>query len=126
MRAVDTNVLVRVMLRDDARQAAAADAFIEPGAWVSVLVFMEAVWVASSVYRLTREDLLTTAEMLLDHQQFVHEDPNLLRAALDLLRLRPTLRFSDCMIIEAARKAGHIPLGTFDRDLAKVEGAVRL
>jgi predicted nucleic-acid-binding protein len=42
MRAVDTNVLVRLITRDDARQAASADAFVEKGAWVSVLALAEA------------------------------------------------------------------------------------
>ncbi len=36
------------------------------------------------------------------------------------------LGFSDCLVLESARKAGHIPLGTFDRQLAKLEGAQRL
>ena len=41
MRAVDTNVLVRLVTRDDARQAASADAFIRKGAWVSLLALTE-------------------------------------------------------------------------------------
>jgi predicted nucleic acid-binding protein len=36
------------------------------------------------------------------------------------------LGFSDCLILEAARKAGHLPVGTFDRDLSKLDGAERL
>jgi predicted nucleic acid-binding protein len=36
------------------------------------------------------------------------------------------LGFSDCLVLESARKAGHLPLGTFDRDLAKLDGAERL
>ena len=39
---------------------------------------------------------------------------------------RPALGFSDCLILEVARKAGHLPLGTFDRDLGELEGAERL
>jgi predicted nucleic acid-binding protein len=34
--------------------------------------------------------------------------------------------FTDCLVLEVARKAGHLPLGTFDRDLAKLDGAHRL
>ena len=45
MRAVDTNVLVRLLARDDAKQATAAEAFVNPGAWVSHLVLVETVWV---------------------------------------------------------------------------------
>ena len=45
MRAVDTNVLVRLIARDDAKQAAAADKFVEKGAWVSILALAETLWV---------------------------------------------------------------------------------
>jgi predicted nucleic acid-binding protein len=41
MRAVDTNVLVRLVTRDDRKQVAAAEAFVNKGAWVSTLVLME-------------------------------------------------------------------------------------
>jgi len=46
--------------------------------------------------------------------------------ALARFRSRPSLGFSDCLVLEIARKAGHLPLGTFDRGLAKLEGAQRL
>jgi predicted nucleic-acid-binding protein len=45
MRAVDTNVLVRMITRDDALQAASADRWVENGAWVSILALAEATWV---------------------------------------------------------------------------------
>jgi len=48
------------------------------------------------------------------------------RAALDHFRAKPALGFSDCLVLEIARKAGHLPLGTFDRGLAKLEGVKRL
>jgi predicted nucleic acid-binding protein len=47
-------------------------------------------------------------------------------SALEQFKKRPTLGFSDCLVLETARKAGHLPLGTFDRDLAKLDGGVRL
>jgi len=40
--------------------------------------------------------------------------------------LKPALGFSDCLVLEIARKAGHTPLGTFDRNLSRIEGAERL
>jgi predicted nucleic acid-binding protein len=42
------------------------------------------------------------------------------------LRTRPALGFPDCLMLAVARKAGHLPLGTFDRNLGKLEGAERL
>ena len=68
MRAVDTNVLVRLITRDDTRQAAAADSFIEKGAWVSVLALAEAMWVVTSVYELKPKELARAIEMLLNHR----------------------------------------------------------
>ena len=47
-------------------------------------------------------------------------------AALVIFRSKPALGFSDCLVLQIARKAGHLPLGTFDRDLSKLDGAERL
>ena len=126
MRAVDTNVLVRLITRDDARQAALADAFVENGAWISILALTEATWVLQKLYDRTAKDLAAAIGALLDHQNLTLQDPDVVAAALDLFRRRPSLGFSDCLMLELARKAGHLPLATFDRDLGKVEGAQRL
>lgn len=126
MRAVDTNVLVRLITRDDARQAASADAFIRKGAWVSLLALTEAVWVLAAVYERKAAGLVTAIEMLLNHEHLVLQDADAVAAALDLFRSRPSLGFSDCLMLQLARKAGHLPLGTFDRGFGKVEGAQKV
>lgn len=126
MRAVDTNVLVRLITRDDARQAASADAFIRKGAWVSLLALTEAVWVLAAVYERKAAGLVTAIEMLLNHEHLVLQDADAVAAALELFRSRPSLGFSDCLMLQVARKAGHLPLGTFDRGLGKVEGAQKV
>ncbi len=126
MRAVDTNVLVRLITRDDARQAASAEAFIRKGAWVSLLALTEAVWVLAAVYERKAAGLVTAIEMLLNHEHLVLQDADAVEAALDLFRSRPSLGFSDCLMLQVAWKAGHLPLGTFDRGLGKVEGAQKV
>jgi predicted nucleic-acid-binding protein len=126
MRAVDTNVLVRLMARDNARQTAAAEAFIVNGARVSILALAEAVWVLASVYELSAESQARGIEMLLDHRQLVLHDHECVAAALKLFRAKPSLGFSDCLPLEMARKAGHLPLGTFDRNLGTIEGPQKL
>jgi len=126
MRAVDTNVLVRLVTRDDARQAASADAFIRKGAWVSLLALTEAVWVLAAVYERRAAGLVTAIEMLLNHEHLVLQDADAVEAALDLFRSRPSLGFSDCLMLQVARKAGHLPLGTFDRGLGKADGAQKV
>jgi predicted nucleic-acid-binding protein len=126
MRAVDTNVLVRLIARDDFRQVSSAESFIEQGAWVPVLALAEAAWVLATVYELSSDDLIKAIEMLLDHRDLVLQDAETVACALELYRARPALGFSDCLIVESARRAGHIPLGTFDRKLAKVAGTQRI
>ena len=126
MRAVDTNVLVRLVTRDDPKQVAAAETFVERGAWVSHLVLAEATWVLTSVYERGPGDIATAVEMLLNHQHLTLQDPDAVVAAVQHFRRRPALGFSDCLVLEIARKAGHVPLGTFDRHLAKLDGAQRL
>jgi len=126
MRAVDTNVLVRLITRDDACQAATADAFIDKGAWVSVLALAETIWVLAAVYKRGPIELARAIEMLLNHRDLILQDADVVAAALELFRSRPALDFSDCLMLQAARKAGHLPLGTFDRRLAKIEGAEEL
>jgi len=51
---------------------------------------------------------------------------DVVEAALENFRERPSVSFSDHLIVEIARGSGHLPVGTLDRDLAKVEGAQRL
>ena len=126
MRAVDTNVLVRLVVGDDARQAQAAEAFVRPGAWVSHLVLAEMTWVLESIYELGAEQLATAIEMLLNHHALTLQESETVGRALALFRDRPALGFSDCLVLEVARAAGHLPLGTFDRDLAARDGAARI
>jgi len=126
MRAVDTNVLVRLVTRDDVKQATRADEFVQGGAWVSHLVLVETTWVLSAVYELDPGAVATAVEMLLSHEALSIADPDVVRAALTHFRKKPSLGFSDCLILEVARAAGHVPMGTFDRDLGKLAGAQRL
>ena len=126
MRAVDTNVLVRLLARDDAKQLASAEVFVRAGAWVSQLVLMETVWVLDSVYEVQPAQIADGVEMLLDHNELVVQDALLVSAALEQYRNHPELGFSDCLILETARAAGHVPLGTFDRRLGKIKGTLKL
>ena len=126
MPAIDTNVLVRLITRDDTRQAAAAEAFVAKGAWVSLLALTETIWVLEAVYQRKPSELATAIEMLLNHKDLTLQDPDVVAAALELFRSRTSLGFSDCLMLQLARKAGQLPLGTFDRSLARVDGAIRL
>jgi predicted nucleic-acid-binding protein len=126
MRAVDTNLLVRLIVRDDLKQVEAAEAFIADGAWVPQLVLAETTWVLDAVHERSAVQLAAAIEMLLNHAQLSIQDADVVERALAQFRARPALGFPDCLVLEVARKAGHLPLGTFDRGLSRLEGAERL
>ena len=126
MRAVDTNVLVRLLVRDDHAQVAAARSYVAAGAWVSHLVLAEAVWVLSFSYGAQHKQLVALLDVLVDDAELSLQEPEVVRAALDAFRDHPKLSFSDCLVLEIAKKAGHTPLGTFDRALAKQPDSERL
>ena len=126
MRAVDTNLLVRSIVRDDLKQVDAAEAFVAGGAWISHLVLAETIWVLDAVHERSAAQLVAAIEMLLNHAQLSMQEADVVEPALARFRARPALGFSDCLVLEIARKAGHLPLGTFDRSLSKLEGTQRL
>jgi predicted nucleic-acid-binding protein len=126
MHAVDTNIIVRLITRDDAKQVAAAEAFVSRGAWVSHLVLAETAWVLSTAYELDHDEIATAIEMLLKQKQLTLQDADVVAAALDQYRGKPAVGFTDCLVLEIARKAGHIPLGTFDKNLSKLDGTARV
>src|SRR5438309_11051069 len=123
MRAVDTNVLVRIITRDDTRQLVAAEDFLKKGAWVSHLALAEATWVLAAVYERKASEIATAIEMLLNHHNLTIQDSETVSAALEKFRQKPAIGFSDCLVLETARRAGHVPLGTFDSALGKLDGA---
>jgi len=126
MRAVDTNVIVRIVVRDDPGQFRAAEQFAAGGAWLSHMVLAEATWVLDAVYQRTAQQIAAAIDVLLDHKDFTLQDSDVVAAALEEFKERPALGFSECLVLEIARKPGHLPLGTFDRRLIRLADVERL
>ena len=127
MIAIDTNVLVRFLVRDDAEQAEAASALLEdltpeqPG-YICREVAIEVPWVLERSYRFPRGEIAEALLALLASDDLVFE------AADDVARVASQYDqggpgFSDRMILAAAVRAGAAPLHTFDRRLAREPGA---
>ena len=126
MRAVDTNVLIRLIVRDDPDQVQRAEAFIAPGAWISHLVLAEAVWVLGSVYNLSGNGIATAVGMLMEHDQLALQDRDVVEKALQDFKKHPSIGFADYLIVQIARKLGHRPIGTFDRSMSRPDDVSRL
>ena len=128
MTAVDTNVIVRYLVGDDAEQAEAARALIDgltPGApgFICREVVIEVAWVLERSYRFTRARVGETLMDLTASDSLVVENSDDVAAAAHRYR-EGGAGFSDLMILAAAERAEAMPLHTFDRRLARMEGVV--
>ena len=124
MLAVDTNVLVRVLVDDPTALAqcrAARQAVSEAGeVFVSQVVQIETVWVLVSAYRLSKARLQDTLGAIASHPAFRLQRPEVFQAAFQHY-LAGHADFADCMILAESTGAGH-ELATFDRKLGKLPG----
>ena len=97
MRAVDTNVLVCLLTGDDERQAVAAEDFVTHAgsAWVSLVVLVVTAWVLESVYDRSGAEIAAAVRTLLDHQLLALQDPEVVEAALEQFKRKPSVGFSE-------------------------------
>lgn len=128
MIAIDTNVLVRYLVRDDARQAEAARELLdglsaERPAFICREVMIETVWVLERAYRFAREQIAAAVGDLVTAVSLVVEAADAVsRSAVRYAQ--GGADFADLMIAEAADRAEAWPLFTFDRRLAREDGVV--
>ena len=126
MIALDTNVLVRYLVRDDVQQAESARALLESltaerPAYVCREVAVELVWVLERAYGFPRDRIATLLEELVATEDLVIEAAeDVARAAFDYRAARAG--FSDRMILAAAERSGALPLYTFDQKAARLKG----
>lgn len=127
MIALDTNVLVRFLIRDDLGQAARARALIEncktrgDVCLVSNPVLCELEWVLESLYRASRADIVATVRTLQATPPFALEDADLVDRALQMYR-KGRGDLSDYLLGQIGVARGARTTYTFDRDLRNAEG----
>jgi predicted nucleic-acid-binding protein len=128
MAAIDTNVLVRLLMRDDKSQLARAQQLVsqclaaEQDLFVPVSVALELEWVLRSRFGLDKEAVLLTFSHLLLTVELRFDAAEAIEWALRQYREAST-DFSDCLHAALACRAGEQPLWTFDKAAAKVGGA---
>lgn len=127
MPALDTNVLVRYVVRDDAAQLAAARRLIarlvaeRESIFVPVTVVLELEWVLRASFGYGKEDVLRVLSSLFSAAETSFESERALEVALQLYR-EGAADFADCLHVALAAQAGEQPLWTFDKAAAKVPG----
>ncbi|MEO8311640.1 MAG: type II toxin-antitoxin system VapC family toxin [Caldimonas sp.] len=126
MIGLDTNVLVRYVMQDDARQSPKATLLMESlsgesAAFVPQVVVIEFVWVLSSSYALSRPQVASALDGLLRSKELVVERADQVMKALRMFNAG-TADFADCLIERVAQHAGCTATMTFDAGAAKTAG----
>lgn len=127
MTGLDTNVVIRFLVQDDAAQSPIANrAFSrltkdQPG-FISAVVLAEISWVLARAYKAPREDIARAIEGLLRSAELIVENAEAAYRALGVYMASSTADFADALIIETASLAGARETLTFDRNAAKEAG----
>lgn len=127
MIALDTNVLVRLLTRDNEAQAQRAKAVFDAhggehgGLFVSDIVLAELCWTLSRSYELERADIARTVRALLDNSGIAFESPPAVRNALVSFETTAA-DFPDCLIVAKASHAGCSHTLTFDQRTKSLPG----
>jgi predicted nucleic-acid-binding protein len=129
MLGIDTNVVVRLVVADDAGQTDRARKLIEQAlsreepALVSLLVLLECEWVLRSRYKFSRVAVLSIFRALLEARELSFEDEPALEEALFQWK-DSACGFSDCLIAAHSRQMGCRATATFDGKAARLPGTV--
>lgn len=127
MIGLDTNVLVRYLVEDDASQSRRATKLLEEAIarddqlFISDIVMCEMVWVLSSAYRFSRTEIVDALACLFRAKSVVFDSTDRLARSLNAYQ-KGTGDFADYMIRELARAAAAETVATFDRSLLKETG----
>ncbi|WP_213955725.1 type II toxin-antitoxin system VapC family toxin [Variovorax sp. dw_954] len=128
MPALDTNVLIRYLVQDDEAQLATARKLIRKCVsegltlFVPVTVTLELEWVLRASFEYAKDDVMAALSSLFSAAELTFESEQALEVALQLYR-GGSADFADCLHIALAAQAGELPLWTFDKRAAKVNGA---
>jgi len=127
---LDTNVLVRYIMRDDIDQAQLASEVINgfsienPG-YISQITLVETTWVLTKKYRQEKSAIIETIRRLLNARELVIENSTIVRSALTSYQTT-SADFADALIAEGGLQAGCRRTVTFDKAAAKLPGMLLL
>jgi len=129
MLGVDTNVLIRYLVRDDRPQyekvRRLVDREVEKGEppLVSLMVLLESEWVLRSRYELPKSEIVAAFSALLDTADLAFEDEPSIEQAIYLWK-DSSADFADCLINARNRRLGCRATATFDARALKLSGFV--
>jgi predicted nucleic-acid-binding protein len=123
--ALDTNVLVRLLTRDDHKQAEKVRLLFEAHSeandefFVSDVVLAELAWTLERAYRFDRTEIGKTIKAMTENATLMFESRDVLRVAYDIFE-SATVGFADCLIVARAQSRGCSSLLTFDKAMRTI------
>jgi len=120
--ALDTNVLVRLLVGDDEAQARRAKLLFDTAAaerdalWVCDTVVVELVWTLARTYGRARAEIVTALRALSTNATVTLESAVAVAAATDAYE-QGSADFADCLLCTKAAMAGCEQVATFDRGM---------
>ncbi len=126
MKALDTNMLLRFVIRDDENQFAKARDFLnsrsaDDPAFISLIVLVEFVWTLRQRYGRNRREILSLVTILLETRELAFEDEDELST---IIADADRGELADHLISYCARRAGCSATVTFDQGAAKAVPAM--
>ncbi len=131
MIALDTNVLVRLFVNDDAAQAHKARALFDAHAdeddslWIADVVLAELVWALDRSYTRPRTDIVTVLRALAGNATMQLESAACIAEATMLYEHGPA-DFVDCLLAVKAKEMGCEALRSFDKKMKGLPGVALL
>lgn len=128
MAALDTNLLARFVVQDDAAQLASAKRLLRRAItsgqklFVPVSVALELEWVLRSRFAFDKAEVIAALSALIAAEGLTFESETALEFAL-VSYMEGAADYADCVHVALALQAGEAPLWTFDRKASKVPGA---
>jgi len=130
MEAIDTNILIRLLVKDEPHQSQLAETLwrqllAKGTVYITKVVMVETVWVMQRSYQFSRQQIVEVANLLLRTDGVIVEDAAQVKKALKLFATQQA-DFSDYVIVASCDHAQALPLHTFDKKLASHENVTLL
>jgi len=125
MKSLDTNILIRFLVKDDELQAKAVYKLFKHAEskaetfFITILVVLETIWVLEAVYDASRQEILDSIDELMLMPLLAFQAQSAIRSFISSARENKT-DLSDLLIAHYAKDSGAVPVITFDKRAAKI------
>lgn len=132
MIGLDTNVIIRYLTQDDARQSHLANKVINEAIekgnllWISHLTLVETIWVLERAYKTSKIQMIEVIHILLQTEELILEKHDIVWRSLQDYKSCKSVGFADCLIGRSNVSNDCQYTYTFDKEVSKELGTFQL